>query len=167
MVAKACVCSQVLTTTASKDLGSSNTLRKSVNFFAAGYFAPAASSAFALTSHRATMFSEATLFRLEAPRPPVPMTAMLSLLVSRARRKAGATTAAPAAARKRRRVTRRLMAVLSRRGEHESSTFRAAAKRKRDEESFPVPRSLEHQPHEAGGRTRRHLLRQLVVGQSE
>ena len=35
-MAKACVCSQVLTTTASKSAGLSNTLRKSVNFFASG-----------------------------------------------------------------------------------------------------------------------------------
>src|SRR5579871_2524000 len=114
MVAKACVCSQVLTTTASKELAWSNSLRKSVYFLAAGYLAPAASSALALTSQRATMFSEATDARLAAPRPPAPTMARFSLLLaSRACRKAGAATVAPAAARKRRRVIRRVMAVFS------------------------------------------------------
>src|SRR5262249_45483865 len=115
MVANACVCSQVLTTTASKEPGWSKSLRKSVNFFAPGCFAPAASSALALTSQSATMFSEATPARLAAPRPPTPMTARLSLL-RRAppRRKAGAANVVPAAARKVRRVIRRrVMAVLS------------------------------------------------------
>src|SRR5438552_1496542 len=78
-------------------------------YFAAapGCLAAAASSALALTSQRATMFSEETPARLEAPRPPVPMTAIFSLLRLRARTKAGAATVAPAAARNVRRVIRR------------------------------------------------------------
>ena len=85
-MAKACVCSQVLTTTASNVVGWSNSLRKSVNFLASGYFAAAASTALALTSHRATMFSEATPCRLAAPRPPEPMMAMFSLFAAIAAR---------------------------------------------------------------------------------
>ena len=42
MVAKACVCSQVLTTTASKSRGWSKSLRKSVVLRALGYLAAAA-----------------------------------------------------------------------------------------------------------------------------
>src|SRR5438128_817244 len=91
MVAKAWVCSQVLTTTASKALGWSNTLRKSENLFADGYLAAAALRLLALTSQRATMFSVETLAKLLPPRPPVPMTAMLSFeLRFCPRRKAGA-----------------------------------------------------------------------------
>src|SRR5262245_5375011 len=54
------------------------------------------------------MFSEETERRLAPPRPPLPMTAMLSLLLgSRARRKAGAPRrAAPAAAAPRRKPRR-------------------------------------------------------------
>ncbi len=57
MVAKACVCSQVLTTTASKSPAWSNTWRKSTNFLAMGQRAAAAFRLPSFTSHRATMFS--------------------------------------------------------------------------------------------------------------
>src|SRR5437764_230324 len=60
MVAKACVCSQVLTTTASNSRAWSNSRRKSLSRRAFGNLAAAASMARALTSHRATMFSPLT-----------------------------------------------------------------------------------------------------------
>ena len=94
-----------------KASGSSNTLRRSVNFLACGYRTPAESSDSWLMSQSATMFSSGCLssgplpsvrfggsaglivssLRLARPRPPAPMTAMLSLLLRFCpRRSAGA-----------------------------------------------------------------------------
>ncbi len=94
-MAKACVCSHVLTTTASKSLCAlSKSWRKSVNFAAFGCFFAAASVALLLTSHSATMFSADTPPRLAAPRPPAPMIAMFSFSFAlRARRNRGAARA--------------------------------------------------------------------------
>src|SRR5262249_29531343 len=79
MVARAWVCSQVLTTTASKAAGLSNTLRKSVNLAASLCVLAAASTALASTSQRTVMFSEATPRMLAPPRPPQAIMAMFSL----------------------------------------------------------------------------------------
>src|ERR1041385_1783235 len=78
MVAKACVCSAVLTTTASMSRASSKSLRKSTYFRACGYFCAALLRLVSETSQSATMFSLDTLCRFDAPRPPAPMMAMLS-----------------------------------------------------------------------------------------
>src|SRR5262249_26334028 len=82
--------------------------RKSRNFLAWGSFSAALFKKFSFTSHRAMTFSPVKWVRLCPPRPPLPITAMLSFSIApRARRNAGApSTAAPAATlvwRKRRR----------------------------------------------------------------
>ena len=70
IVAMACVCSHVLTTTASNSWGRSKTLRKSTNLRAWGCCSAARSRFFSFTSHSATMFSEDTDFILPPPRRP-------------------------------------------------------------------------------------------------
>ena len=74
---KACVWSVVEQTTASMSFCSRH-FRQSIYVFALGNCLAAAARFFPFKSHRATMFSLLTLFILERPRPPTPMTAILS-----------------------------------------------------------------------------------------
>src|SRR5262249_52346826 len=81
----------------SKVLGSSKSFLKSATLRACVCLAAAESNALALTSHKATMFSDDTDSRLLAPRPPEPMMAMFNLLLRFwPRSSAGAVVIAPA-----------------------------------------------------------------------